>query len=101
MDNMANVTKKERRQAQLDRHYKALEELAIHLGVDNPNGKKLSCALLRLEQEAHRLAEAYCNGKDIMGKPYDSDDWENDEISITLRVQKLFNGVTIPGFFVN
>lgn len=92
---MKNITKKERRQAQLDRHYKALEALAKHLGVDSPNGKKLSVALLKLEQEAHSKAEAYCNG-DI-----NSEEWDAVQDAIEQRVKTLFGGCDVPGFFVN
>lgn len=95
METMKRMTIKERRKAQLDRHYKALEALAKHLGVDTPNGKRLSVALLKLEREAHKLSEDYCNG-DI-----ESSEWHLIQDGITERVKALFGGCDVPGFFVN
>lgn len=97
METMKRMTIKERRQAQLDRHYKALEALAVALGHEAGrfNGKKLSVALLKLEREAHKGAEDYCNGV------IDSDAWDLLQANIEKDVYRLFKVDSIKGFFVN
>lgn len=50
------MNKQERRKAQLERHYNALEALGA------PDGKKASVALLKLERAAHKLTTDQCNG---------------------------------------
>lgn len=88
------MTKVERRKAQLDRHYKALECLSVKTCGALQNGKKLSVALLKLEREAHSKAEDYCN--DLIN----SEEWDAVQDAIEQRVKKLFG--TVPhGFFVN
>ena len=88
------MTKRERRQVQLERHYAALVRLAEACGVEKADGKKLSVYLLKQEQEAHKKAEDYCNGL------INSEEWEAVQDSITERVQKQFNNQLV-GFFVN
>lgn len=88
------MTIKERRTAQLNRHYAALETLAKLCGLESPNGKKLSCKLLQIERIAHKRMEDYCNGI--------ADTFQNNrhiEQHFT-EVQKIFNNQLI-GFFVN
>lgn len=95
------MTKKERRKAQLERHYSALVRLAEACGVKKADGKKLSVALLKIERVAHEAAEDYCNGKDRTGFNYGSDEWDEDVKQATDRVKALFDGVLPQGFFIN
>lgn len=91
------MTKAERRKLQLNRHYKALELVSESLGHEKGlfNGKKLSVALLKLEREAHKGAEDYCNGV------IDSDTWDLLQANIEKDVYRLFKVDSMPGFFVN
>ena len=86
-----------RRTEELTQHYATLEALARHCGVDQPNGKKLSVALLKLEREAHQVAEDYCNGTRFTES---ETAWETFKDGIEAQVQALFNG-KLAGFFVN
>lgn len=97
---MKTITKKERRQEQLERHYTALVRLAEACGV-KADGKKLSLALLHIERMAHATAEAYCNGTNIrlsfkgripVDCDFNSDEmaWDKAVIAITDQVQRLF-----------
>lgn len=90
------MTKLEIRKQSIDRHYRRLEHLARNCGVSNPNGKKLSLALWKLEHLAHRAAEDYCNGVSF----HDEDSWDAFCSDITEQVQSLFNH-KLAGFFVN
>lgn len=107
---MKTITKKERRQEQLERHYSALARLADACGV-KAEGKKLSVALLQIEKMAHAAAEAYCNGENIRlafkGRiPVDCDfnhdeqAWEKAEKAIADQVQSLF-GWKLPYLHIN
>lgn len=88
------MNKAQRKNAQLERHYTALANLAKLCGVDNPEGKEIASALKSLERKAHRAALAYCNGD------YNYDKFETVEKQITKQVQALFNN-KLEGFFVN
>lgn len=94
------MTKRERRQAQLERHYAALVRLAKACGMEKAEGKKLSVTLLKIEKLAHMGAEAYCNGENFY--PYNFNGNENawDEFSemIEKRVKEVFGG-QLPAFF--
>jgi hypothetical protein len=105
-------TKKERRQRQLNEHYGKCEALARKIGVENPDGKKISVALLHLEQMANAAATAYCNGEAIRlqrrgripldaNLGHDENAWENVKAYITEGVEQVFEFKKIPGFFVN
>ena len=86
-----------RRTEELTKHYAMLEALARHCGVEQPNGKRLSVALLKLEREAHQAAEDYCNG----GRFGETENaWEDYAATVEQRVQTLFQG-RLSGFFVN
>lgn len=91
------MTKQQRRTEQLEAHYRSLERLAARCGVANPNGKKLSVALLKLEREAHQAAEDYCNGVRFQES---EEAWDNFTESIKEEVQALFKQ-NLDGFFVN
>lgn len=109
---MKTMTKKERRQEQLNRHYKALEALSVKTCGALQNGKKLSVKLLKIEQMAHQVAEAYCNGDSVILRfdgslplelRFSSDEsaWDKASSAIAEQVRKLFGGALPFGFFVN
>lgn len=109
---MKTMTKKERRQAQLQRHYAALVRLAEACGVKKADGKKLSVALLKIERVAHQAAEAYCNGeyfeiinKDGIAEGFnfagDENAWDRLETIIGNKVKPLFGGKLPPFFDIN
>lgn len=91
---MKTETKAMKRTRELNDHYNVLRRLALACGAKSPDGKKLSLALLKLEREAHKRAEDYCNGV------IDSDHWDKIEERISGEVQALFNN-NLKGFFVN
>jgi hypothetical protein len=88
------MTKKERKNLQLQRHYAAIEKLVSICGGSKLATKTISNRLRHLETVAHRAAEEYCNG-DIQ-----IEDFNEIEKVIVEDVQKLFNG-KLQGFFVN
>ena len=90
------MNKKDLRKQKLDKHYKTLEELAAVCGIKNPNGKKLSLALWKIEQKAHKDATDYCNGTAFTGE----NDWDENAKRIVEKVQSLFNG-NLCGLMVN
>ena len=85
-------TIEQRKQALLN-HYEALEKLGILCGLENPNGKKLSLKLFKLEQKASVLTTDYCNG-DI-----DTDTIESLLTPIEAEVNSIFKG-NLKGFFI-
>ena len=106
---MKNLTKKDRRKMQLQRHYDALARLAKECGL-KAEGKKLSVALLKIERIAHEGAEAYCNGTiyrclSKYGSGHfnfnaDENAWERFSNMIEKQVQTLFNG-KLPYLYIN
>lgn len=101
---MKTITKKERRKAQLEAHYSALVRLAEACGVKKADGKKLSVKLLKIEQDAHAGAEAYCNGETYKSRIFgeynfnaDENAWDRFSEMIEREVQVLF--VKLPPFF--
>ena len=114
----AKLNKRERRAAQLLAHYATCERLARHLGAKNPDGKKISVALLKIERDAHNAATAQCNGAAYNGQPFrpwwdeetgeelDENPWTAFQRSIAERVAMVFGRSprpehAPPGFFVN
>jgi hypothetical protein len=96
-------SKAERRQAWLDNHYRVCANLARLCGHPNPDGKKISVALWKLEKEAHDSATAQCNGETYNGQPFRSFDdgsWDAFKDSVTARLAKILGSVP-PGFRVN
>lgn len=87
-------TKKEIRQTRLNNHYNALACIAKKCGINNPNGKKLSLSLLKIEQPTRQLMVKYCNGeRDVFQN--------NEDIKKAFQqVQELFNNNLI-GLFIN
>lgn len=88
------MNKRQRRQMQLERHYRALEKLAMKCGTTNPNGKVLSVRLLKLERIAHKAAEKYCNGE--IGEIV----LTATENTITEKIFFMFGSIP-SGFFIN
>jgi hypothetical protein len=90
------MTKTERRNAQLQRHYTAINFLLLACGIEKNEAqvKRVSSTLLRIENKAHQLAENYCNGKISTGQ------WGEISEGIAAEVQALFNG-KLQGLKVN
>lgn len=88
------ITKAEQRKQALLNHYSALEKLATICGLENPDGKKLSLKLFKLEQKASVLTTDYCNG-DI-----DTDTIGSLLTPIEAEVNSIFKG-NLKGFFIN
>ena len=108
------LNRRERKAAQLLKHYATCERLAIALGTapSKADGKKISVALFKLEREANRVATCYCNGEvtnyrfpDCTGRfdPNAEDgetSWENFAICTKLAIERVFRG-HVPGLLVN
>ena len=88
------MTKVEQRKEALTNHYTALEKLAILCGLENPDGKKLSLKLWKLEQIASKAAVDYCNGV------IQYEEFETITNPIETQVNALFNG-NLKGLFIN
>lgn len=88
------ITKAEQRKQALLNHYSSLEKLAILCGLENPDGKKLSLKLFKLEQIANKAATNYCNGE------IEHFQYEDIVNPIEDKVKLLFNQ-QLKGFFVN
>lgn len=108
------LNRRERKAAQLLKHYATCERLAIALGMDpgKADGKRISVALFKLEREAHRGATAHCNGETFtyhsttsrhMG-PFlfgrDENAWGLFQDRINGEIRTIF-GKLPPGSFVN
>lgn len=87
--------KAQRRLQQLARHYSALEKIAAVCGIVNPDGKKLSLKLWKLETEARKLTVMKCNGE---GDKFQIFKRLNE---ISLEVYQLFNNEMFFGFYIN
>lgn len=48
---------------QIQHHHIAIAKLAESLGIDSPDGAKISNKLRAIELSQHRTAEKYCNGE--------------------------------------
>lgn len=90
------MTKSERRKIQLSRHYERLAALAAFCGVNNPDGKKLSVKLLKLEKLAQPIILDYANGENGIN----TDNIFEKLEPIKGEVLKLFNN-RLEGFFIN
>lgn len=108
----AKLNKRERRAAQLLKHYETCERLGLHLGRKDPDGKKISIALWNLENQCHAAAVAYCNGERFHGcifmqmpiaVDFGTDGcaaWEHIKTAAKNQIYRIFG--TVPsGFFVN
>lgn len=84
------MNEKERKAMWKERHINALRELGF-------TGSFL--ALRRLEERAHRNAEAYCNGVYYGG--IESDEYKKRQERIEEQIKKLFGGTLPKGFFIN
>lgn len=115
----AKLNKRERRAQQLLAHYETCERLAIYLVTGRPDfhrskpfpvdGKKISVGLFKIEQTAHNIATAYCNGDarpyhlgGVTGRfdPNSETGWEAFVGLCQLAVGDVL-GKLPPGFFVN
>lgn len=88
------MTKVEKRKEALTKHYAALEKLAILCGLSDPDGKKLSLKLWKLEQIASKAAIDYCNGV------IQYNEFETITGPIKTQVNALFNN-NLKGLFIN
>lgn len=88
------MTKVEQRKQALLKHYGSLEKLASLCGIPNPDGKKLSLKLFKIEQEMNKAAVDYCNGE-MHHVTYKL----KQDINLQ-RVETLFNN-NLKGFFIN
>lgn len=105
------LTKKQQRILALETHYLRCANLAKLCGHPNPDGKKISVALWKLEKEAHNAATAQCNGEEYQGQPYRSSvkashqapalsEWEYFEDSIKGRLSAILGSVP-AGYYLN
>ncbi len=94
----AKLNKRERRAAQLLAHYATCERLARHLGVTNPDGKKISVALFHAENLGARRALALCNDESYTAKGYERSEADRETVRDMMRAAL---GKLPPGFFVN
>lgn len=108
---MTQLNRRERKAAQLLKHYETCERLGKYLGMEKPDGKKISVALLKIERDAHNAATAQCNGEAYNGQPFRSygepsaqapgfTEWEYFVDSIKGRISKVLSQVP-PAFFLN
>lgn len=102
----ATLNKRERRAAQLLKHYETCERLGKYLGMEKPDGKKISVALFKIEREAHNAATAQCNGEAFEGQPFRNEEhWEAFKVGIQARVERVLmfphHNTRVPGFFIN
>lgn len=96
---MKPLTKKERKERELNRHYKAIKGLldACEVYVKDENKvKKISNKLREIEHFAHKAATDYCNGENGMT----TDKWGEESDEFESQVQTLFNG-KLKGLRIN
>jgi hypothetical protein len=96
----ATLNRKERRAQQLLAHYERCEALAKRLGVANPDGKRISVALVKAERLGAWRALALCNDSSYTARPDGYDRSERDVQRITELVREALGAIP-PGFFVN
>lgn len=109
----ATLNKRERRAAQLLKHYETCERLFSYLntpqGSDraalHPDGKRISVALLKIERDARNAATAQCNGESYNGQPFrEEEEWHDFKGAIRDAVSRAFGRShmhPLPGFLVN
>lgn len=90
------LTKKELRVIKLNAHYNALESIARTCGIVNPNGKKLSIQLLKLERAAYKISLDYCNSDNNVT----TETVDTFADPIKAQVRELFNN-NLKGFKFN
>lgn len=88
------LNKRERKAAQLLAHYATCERLGKYLGMANPDGKKISVALFKIERDASKRSVQYCNGECT------SEDWQACKVITEVLVEEAIGRIP-PGFFVN
>jgi len=91
----AKLNKRERRAAALLAHYATCERLARHLGVTDPDGKKISVALWKAEKLGAERALHMCNDSS-----YGEEMQSQCRHDVCLMVEDAL-GTIPPGFFIN
>ncbi len=91
----AKLNRRERYAAQLLAHYATCERLALYLGMENPDGKKISTALWKAEKLGAVRAVRMCNDP-----VYNDGSQQLDKKAVVAMVKKAL-GIVPPGFFVN
>lgn len=89
------LSKKDQRAAKLIAHYATCERLAKYLGMEKPDGKKISVALFKLERKAHANTERACNDSS-----YGQTEQMLDRERVYDEVRRALTAIP-PGFFVN
>lgn len=106
MKTIYKETKKDRRNAFLEKHYKRCELLGDACG-SRFTGKKISVELMKLERIAHNGATAYCNGESfaVIGRGvfhFSADENAWDDFASWVKAQVAYILGSVPkGFFVN
>ena len=86
------MNKQQRMYLQIVNHGEALIKF---FGLERQDPVSLSKKLFRLENEAHRLAENYCNGK------IETDQWEGVTNKILTRLEKILGKKNMNKVFIN
>jgi len=104
----AKLNKRERRAQALLAHYGRCEALARHLGCQDPDGKKISVALLKIEREACRGTEHACSYPEPFVSGVETYNFHKDEDAldrfcgaVSDGVARVFEGELPRGFFVS
>jgi hypothetical protein len=87
------MTKQQRREKQLNKHYEIMQNLARFHG-SNLDGKYITTKLLQLEKNASIAALNWCNGV------FTQENYEDATVTIKPKAQALFNN-KLEGFFIN
>lgn len=103
------LNRRERKAAQLLAHYATCAKIGKALGMSDPDGKRISVALFKLEREAHKAMEHACS----YSEPYYSallnhyfnfslfeEDMDNYKQRVSQLVSKALSKLP-PGFFIN
>ncbi len=90
----AKLNKRERKARQLLAHYATCERLAAYLGDTNPDGKRISVALWRIERQAAQVNKDLCNIPNVQ-------DQTDAEIDLCRKLVRDIFGKRPPGFFIN
>jgi hypothetical protein len=104
------LNRRERKAVQLLAHYATCEKIGKALGMPNPDGKRISVALFKLEREAHKAMEhAYRYPEPFYSATFDqyfrfaasetAMDAYKARIEHVLKIK--LGGKLPPGFFVN
>lgn len=92
----AKLNKRERRAQQLLCHYITCERLGRLLGMQKPDGKKISVALWKAEKAGQKHGERVCNDPHYLIV-----EQNNKTEGIRVSVKAALGGTLPPGFFIN